>query len=109
MDYRDIEDIDVVGYSEESLNNFVSINDTNIDKSNDALPETLRSMFNELTFIGAAYQDPRIVKRFADSMRPDYDFTTEANRFFYKALVEMGKTSEWRSSEYTINGFMADD
>lgn len=108
MDYNGIEDIDIVGYNEESLNNFISINDKNASQT-DGLPEILRSMFIELTFIGAIYLEPKVAKRFAESMRPKYDFTTEATRFFYDTLVQMGRVSEWKTSEYTINGFMADD
>lgn len=109
LDFEEIENIDIVGYNEDTVNKFVSINDKNVNKEANALPEKLRSMFIELTFIGAVYSDPKVAKRFAESMRPKYDFTTDANRFFYETLIKMGRISEWKTSEYTINGFMADD
>lgn len=109
MNFDNIEDVEVTGYTEDSVNQFVSMNDIDIDKSLRGMPECMRSMFTELTFIGSAYLNPRVIKRFDESMRVKWDFTTDANRFFYTTLVEMGKLNDWKISEYTINAYMADN
>lgn len=109
MEFDNIEDIEITGYSESLVDQFISMNDIDVDKALVGMPETLRSMFAELTFIGSAYLNPRIIKRFEDSMRPKWDFTTDANRFFYMNLVDMGKINNWKVSEYTVNAYMADD
>lgn len=109
MNFEDIENFEMYEYDNELVDQFISLNDINVDKSLTGMPETLRSMFSELTFIGAAYINPKFVKRFEDSMRPRWDFTTDANRFFYNILIEIGKINNWHISEYTINAYMADN
>lgn len=104
-----IEDVEITGYNQDSLDTFVSMNDADVDKSLLGMPEILRSMFTELTFIGSAYLNPRVIKRYEESMRVKYDFTTEANRFFYNMLIEMGKINNWKVSEYSVNAYMADN
>ena len=109
MEFDNIEDIEIIGYNEETVDQFISMNEIDVDKSLVGMPERLRSMFTELTFIGSAYLNPKIIKRFEESMRPKWDFTTDANRFFYNTLVEMGKINNWKISEYTVNAYMADN
>ena len=96
MEFDNIEDIEIIGYNEETVDQFISMNEIDVDKSLVGMPERLRSMFTELTFIGSAYLNPKIIKRFEESMRPKWDFTTDANRFFYNTLVEMGKINNWK-------------
>ena len=109
MNFEDIEDFEMYEYNDELVDQFISLNDINVDKTLVGMPETLRSMFSELTFIGAAYLNPKFVKRFEDSIKPRWDFTTDANRFFYNILIEIGKINEWHLSEYTVNAYMADN
>ena len=109
MEFDNIEDIELTGYTEDLVDQFISMNDIDVDKALIGMPETLRSMFAELTFIGSAYLNPKIIKRFEESMRPKWDFTTDANRFFYNNLVDMGRINNWKISEYTVNAYMADD
>lgn len=109
MNFDSIDDMDISKYSEDIVDDFVSMNDVDVDKSLVGMPEHLRSMFIELTFIGTAYLNPKLIKRFEESMRPKYDFTSPANRFFYETLIKIGQINEWKISEYTVNAFMADD
>ena len=109
LEFDNIEDVEVIGYNQESVDQFISMNDVDIDKSLIGMPEILRSMFSELTFIGSAYLNPKMIKRFEESMRVRWDFTTDANRFFYTTLIEMGKINNWKVSEYTVNAYMADN
>jgi hypothetical protein len=109
LEFDNIEDIEIVGYNKETVDQFISMNEIDVDKSLVGMPETLRSMFTELTFIGSSYLNPKVIKRFEESMRPKWDFTTDANRFFYETLVEMGKINNWKISEYTVNAYMADN
>lgn len=104
-----VDDIEIVGYNQDSLDEFISLNDVDVDKSLTGMSEMLRSMFTELTFIGSAYLNPSVIKRYEESIRPKYDFTSEANRFFYNMLIEMGKINNWKVSEYTVNAYMADN
>lgn len=109
MDFYEVEDVEIIGYNEDVVDQFISMNDIDVDKALIGMPETLRSMFSELTFIGSIYLNPKMIKRFEESMRPKWDFTTDANRFFYTNLVEMGKINNWKVSEYVVNAYMADD
>lgn len=109
MEFDNIEDINLIGYNEETVDQFISMNEIDIDKSLIGMPEILRSMFSELTFIGSAYLNPKIIKRFEESMRPKWDFTSDANRFFYNTLIEIGKINNWKISEYTVNAYMIDN
>lgn len=88
---------------------FIKEQEKNIDKESQKIPESLRSMFMELTAIGMFYERPALLKRYEKSINPKYDFTTEANRFFYSSLLEMVKVNNYTANEYTINGFFADD
>lgn len=88
---------------------FVSEQEKDIAKNLIGMPETLRSMYSELTFIGMLYKKPILSKRYEKSINPDYDLTTEANKFFYTQLLEMVKTSNYQISEYSINAYMGDN
>ena len=51
MEFDNIEDIELTGYTEDLVDQFISMNDIDVDKALIGMPETLRSMFAELTFI----------------------------------------------------------
>ena len=50
MEFDNIEDIELTGYTEDLVDQFISMNDIDVDKALIGMPETLRSMFAELTF-----------------------------------------------------------
>ena len=54
MEFDNIEDIEIIGYNEETVDQFISMNEIDVDKSLVGMPERQRSMFTELTFIGSA-------------------------------------------------------
>ena len=71
----DFEELGNLGYGIDSQNQFVEINN---DVNNNLLrnmPETLRSMFSELTFIGALYLEPRYARKYEEFIIAKYDFT----------------------------------
>lgn len=88
---------------------FVSEQEKNIVNNLKGMPEKLRSMFAELTFIGMLYLSPVLLKRYEKSINPLYDFTTEAIRFFYTQLIEIAQISNYKVNEYTVNAYMADN
>lgn len=88
---------------------FVSEQEKDIAKNLIGMPEKLRSMFAELTFIGMLYLNPVLLKRYEKSINSLYDFTTEAIRFFYTQLIEIAQISNYKVNEYTVNAYMADN
>jgi len=96
-------------YTINSQNQFVEMNDAVNSALLKEMPETLRSMFTELTFIGALYLDPKYAKKYEEFINPKYDFTADSTVFFYYALIGMGKRTDWKISPETVNAYMADN
>ena len=96
-------------YTINSQNQFVEMNDNVNSTLLKEMPETLRSMFTELTFIGALYLEPKYAKKYEEFINPKYDFTADSTVFFYYALVGMGKRTDWKVSPETVNAYMADN
>ena len=69
MDFYEVEDVEIIGYNEDVVDQFISMNDIDVDKALIGMPETLRSMFSELTFIGSIYLNPKMIKRFEESRK----------------------------------------
>lgn len=109
MELEDVKDVEIVGYTEDSVDQFVTVNDISIDKSLREMPEYMRSMYTELVFIGVALNNPKLVKRYEETVKPKWDFTTDANRFFYTSLTELSKLNEGKISEFSVNSYMGDD
>ena len=105
----DFEELGNLGYGIDSQNQFVEINN---DVNNNLLknmPETLRSMFSELTFIGALYLEPRFAKKYEEFIIAKYDFTAGSTTFFYNTLIQIGKRTDWKIQPETVNAYMADN
>lgn len=105
----DFEELGNLGYGIDSQNQFVEINN---DVNNNLLrnmPETLRSMFSELTFIGALYLEPRYARKYEEFIIAKYDFTAGSTSFFYNALIQIGKRTDWKIQPETVNAYMADN
>lgn len=103
------EDFGNLEYSINSQNQFVELNDSMTNLMLKEMPETLRSMFTELTFIGALFLEPRFAKKYEDFITAKYDFTADSTIFFYYALVGLGKRTDWKIQPETVNAYMADN
>lgn len=106
MKFEELTDID---FSIDMQNQFVEMNtqvDTAVLKG---MPENLRSMFTELTFIGALCVEPRLMSKYEDFIAPKYDFTANSTVFFYLCLVQLGKRTDYVITPESVNAFMADN
>lgn len=106
MNFEELGDLDVnIDYE----NQFIELN-TNVDVSKlDGMPESLRSMFTELTFIGALCCEPRLISKYEDFIFPKYDFTSNATAFFFICIVQLGKRTDWVINQNSISAYMADN
>lgn len=106
MDFEDLGNLDAdIDYQDK----FIELN-TNIDVSTlQGMPETLRSMFTELTFLGALCLEPRLISKYEDFIFPRYDFTSNVTAFFFVCLAQLGKRTDWVINQSTINSYMADN
>lgn len=106
MNFEELMDIDVnINLQEE----FVELNTKIDNRMNSGMPETLRSMFIELTFIGALCLEPKFIPKYEDFVSPKYDFTADSTAFFYLCLCQLGKRTGWTINQTSINAFMADN
>ena len=71
-------------YTINSQNQFVEMNDNVNSTLLKEMPETLRSMFTELTFIGALYLEPKYAKKYEEFINPKYEF-----KYFYELKKEL--------------------
>ena len=106
MNFEDLGNLDTeVDYQ----NKFIELN-TDIDVSTlQGMPESLRSMFTELIFLGALCLEPRLISKYEDFIFPKYDFTSNVTAFFFICLVQLGKRTDWIINQSTINSYMADN
>lgn len=106
MNFEDLGNLD---FGINSQNQFVEINDEANNSLLRNMPETLRSMFSELTFIGALYLEPKFARKYEEFIIPTSDFTAASTLFFYKTLIQIGKRTDWKVLPETVNAYMADN
>lgn len=100
---------EIINIQEQKIKEFISECDKNVEKMENGMPETMRSMFIELTFLGALFLNPILIKRYSPSINPLFDFSSDTTRFFYNSLLETGRKTDWIINISTINSYMADN